>query len=672
MSAKYEVEVLLRPAVEVISLIVCLSACVVLVVAPDIGMMPPSVAYGCAAIIFYWALKDGVSVYRVWKYRYSMVRSTALTLKMGEEPKRKRDLYLGHGFEWEQKHTQRLSDTYKSRYRPFLDKGGLPYELFRYFDKGLPVDMGGSLHLHGVEPNEKPVFLRDKARDNHTLVLGVPGSGKTTLMSMLAAQDIMDPSNPPVIIFDPKGDAGLLRTIISAAHKAGREEELTVFHLGFPELSARYNAIASYSRLSEIATRISSPLPDQGNSATFKEFAWRFTNSVAKAQYRFGEVLDYASVRNAIQDIEPLFIRIIEDDISKSPLGKTLAEELETAIASTNHDNMPRVFASRSVKGYACYQLALKHKKHFSDVALDLSACFKYEQSYYDKLVASLGPLLEKLTSGKMAELLAPAYFDENDERDIFSWQQVIARRGIAYIGLDAVTEYVTSSAVGNSMLADLVAFAGDLYKETISSGMPMQEENRRTYLHLDEINDMVGSEFVTLINKCRGAGLYTTAYTQNYHDIEVRLGTPAKAKQTVGNFGNRILLHVGNKETSALITDELPMVEVKSMMAVSGVTDSNTFADGTHFTSSNQDRFSDKDVPMLDPSSLTRLPIGHGFGLMDGGVLHKFRVPIYQLDESLELPEKVRGLLEKMDADTSSKMQLEAEGEWWGSAEYG
>ena len=39
----------------------------------------------------------------------------------------------------------------------------------------------------------------------------------------------------------------------------------------------------------------------------------------------------------------------------------------------------------------------------------------RYEKSYFDKLVASLPPLLEKRTTGKAAEFLSPDYLDMAD-----------------------------------------------------------------------------------------------------------------------------------------------------------------------------------------------------------------------------------------------------------------
>lgn len=39
-----------------------------------------------------------------------------------------------------------------------------------------------------------------------------------------------------------------------------------------------------------------------------------------------------------------------------------------------------------------------------------LRSAVRYDRSFFDKIVASLLPLLERLTTGKTAQLLAPDY----------------------------------------------------------------------------------------------------------------------------------------------------------------------------------------------------------------------------------------------------------------------
>jgi hypothetical protein len=54
------------------------------------------------------------------------------------------------------------------------------------------------------------------------------------------------------------------------AQRAGREGEFYVFHLGWPDISARYNAVGRFGRISEVATRIAGQLSGEGNSAAFR------------------------------------------------------------------------------------------------------------------------------------------------------------------------------------------------------------------------------------------------------------------------------------------------------------------------------------------------------------------------------------------------------------------
>ena len=68
---------------------------------------------------------------------------------------------------------------------------------------------------------------------------GQPRVGKTRLAEILITQDIH--RGDVVIVFDPKGDADLMKRIVAEAQRSGRQNALTVFHLGYPALSARYN-----------------------------------------------------------------------------------------------------------------------------------------------------------------------------------------------------------------------------------------------------------------------------------------------------------------------------------------------------------------------------------------------------------------------------------------------
>ncbi|MFS7508920.1 TraM recognition domain-containing protein, partial [Pasteurella multocida] len=68
--------------------------------------------------------------------------------------------------------------------------------------------------------------------------------------------------------------------------------------------------------------------------------------------------------------------------------------------------------------------------------------------------------------------------------------------------------------------------------------------------LHCDEFNELMGDEFIPLINKGGGAGIQVTAYTQTLSDIEARIGSKPKAGQTLGNFNTLYMLRVKEPAT--------------------------------------------------------------------------------------------------------------------------
>ena len=262
-----------------------------------------------------------------------------------------------------------------------------------------------------------------------------------------------------------------------------------------------------------------------------------------------------------------------------------------------------------------------------------LVSAFKYDKTYFDKIVSSVGPLMEKLTTGKLAELISPNYLNEDDSRPIFEWLDVIRRKGIVYIGLDALTDTTVASAVGNSMFADLVSVAGHIYKHGVQDPADESLPSDTTRLpiismHADEFNELIGDEFVPLLNKAGGAGFQVTAYTQTWSDVEAKIGSRAKAGQVAGNFNTMIMLRVKELSTAEILTDQLPKVEVFTLMSVSGVDDSSDPTSGVDFKSRNEDRISVSEVPMLTPAELVRLPKGQAFALLEGGRLWKIRIP--------------------------------------------
>jgi conjugative coupling factor TraD (TOL family) len=470
---------------------------------------------------------------------------------------------------------------------------------------------------------------------------------------VLVTQDIR--RGDIVIVFDPKGDVELLLRMYAEAKRAGREKEFYFFHLGFPDVSARYSPIGSFARITEVATRIAGQLPSEGQSAAFREFVWRFVNVMSRAMTALGMKPTYEMVYQNAVNIDGLAKRYIEFWLDRDHDG--WRDQLDQVDGKAVAEAAKKTGRDTSI----VQMLALMRKNGWTDPVADgLASVLNNDRTYFEKLVSSLYPLLEKLTTGKPGQLLSPDYDDPNDPRPIFDWQQLIDRGGIAYVGLDALSDFEVAGAVGNAMFADLTSTAGRIYKYGTAYGQGQSGPKRRLSIHADEFNELVGDEFIPMVNKAGGAGYQVTAYTQTISDVEAKIGSRAKAEQIEGNFNTLVTLRVKNIPTAELLTKQLPMVDVLVRDTDSGATDAAGSVEGTHFTSQTRDRFSRKNVPLIDNPDLIQLPKGQAFALIEGGQLVKLRLPLSKPDTDPLLPSDLASVVSDMRMLYETYQQLE------------
>lgn len=684
MNRKHPVENLLRPAYETMSATAYGLAGTLTMLSPAVlmgALSTPSLTYGIAAGLFTRCGQRFLQARKLLKYQYEMHVLPGFVIDSNDIPVSKEHLYLGLGFEWTARHTQRRVDFdrqefdwHKYRHQRWQYKAARALEnavrrsaltawlawassAQAWFNPVAPipyVEGIPAIHAVGLWEGEVPIYESQSERVAHTFVVGTTRVGKTRLAEVLITQDIHN--GEVVIVFDPKGDADLLKRTYIEAVKAGRGHQFYCFHLGHPELSARYNPVGSFSRITEPASRIASQLPGEGNSAAFREFAWRYVNVISKALTALGKPITYDNILHYGSNIDPLldeYLTLVFDlPSSTEALKKAGHSDWRKSVQQLVESDRKadRAQATRDRRAWASAEI-YKDARLMDPVAGALIKTFEYEKSFYDKLVASLFPLLEKLTSGPTAELLSPNYFDATDPRPIFDWDEIIRTGGIVYVGLDALTDAEVAQAVGNSMFSDLTSRAGALYKFGQTQGLSPEladlATRRMICIHADEFNELVGKEFVPMANKAGGAGFRLTVYTQTLSDIKARFGNDAKAGQVIGNLGNLIMLRVKEQATAELLTNLLTDVEVNQLMLVSGTSDDTNPDSPNDFGSSTQQRITSQKVPLVSPGDLTRMPKGHAYAML-GGKLYKLRLPLFK--ETGELPKNLDFLCAQMN----------------------
>ena len=693
MTSTYTIESLLRPAVELYTVLVCVAAALLCVFAPWAFALTP--LFGAVAATGFIAL-GFVRLRQAWvvlRYRRNIRRLPHYTMTSKDIPVSNERLFIGKGFRWTQKHTQRLMDTYLPKYAEYVEPTSI-YRSARRLEERLefapfPLKLlskitawnialnparplppvGGLPRLHGIEPHEGDISLPLGERVGHSLVLGTTRVGKTRLAELFITQDIRRTrrhrtqhlDREVVIVFDPKGDADLLKRMYIECKRAGRLDEFYVFHLGWPDYSARYNAVGRFGRISEVATRIAGQLSGEGNSAAFREFAWRFVNIIARALVALGRRPNYEQILKHVINIDALFIEYAQSYFAQhDPKAWQTIVEVEGKI---DRKNLSFAMKDRPLRVVALDMYLTQ--KRISDPVMDgLRSAVRYDKTYFDKIVASLLPLLEKLTTGRIAELLSPDYMDLEDPRPIFDWMQVIRKRAVVYVGLDALSDTEVAAAVGNSMFSDLVSVAGHIYKFGINDGLPGASSGKVAInVHADEFNELMGDEFIPMINKGGGAGMQVTAYTQTMSDIEAKIGSRAKAGQVIGNFNNLFMLRVRETDTAELLTNQLPKVQVFTSTTASSANDA--INGNAAFTSNTHDQIQNVSVPMIEPAHVVSLPKGQCFALIEGGNLWKIRMPLPASDPDEVMPKDLQALAEGMRKGSVDSS------DWWQAPGY-
>ena len=655
MTTKYPIDNPFRKPVELISAATSIGAAMVLVgTGIAYGLDTGILISGAAALLTMglWRLRQGLGVLR---FHRNLRFLPMYTLTSEDIPWSPKEMFMGMGFWWSQKHTQRLYLARQPQNRHLRARND-QYEWARQYGRDHPDSwltkwlnhpspwnpyaplppVGGDPAIHGIEPDEGEIWASRGERVGHTLVLGTTRVGKTRFAEIWITQDIR--AGNVVIVFDPKGDVALLKRMFAEAKRVGREKNFYFFHLGYPEVSDRYNPISSIGRISEVATRVANPLPGEGNSAAFKQFVWLYVNIIARAAGALGLSPDYKMIYKYAADLDGLAQQYLVAWLNRAHLGWEADKEANDAKMS---EKLLQNKIQQTGRTQTIIELMdLIQNKSWNDdpIANGLVSVLANNKSKYQALINSLFPLLEKLTTGQISELLSPSWDDPKDKRRAFTWEQIMDTGGIVYFGLDALSDAEVAGTVGNAAFSDLTSTAGRRYKFGGAVGQSTSvdvSKATKVSIHADEFNELIGDEFIPMINKAGGAGYEVTAYTQTWSDVEARVGNKAKASQIGGNFNSLIMLRVKNTETAEILTNQLSQVQVLSKTQVSGtsdVQDPDQFAD---FSAKAEDRIATETVPMLEPADLTELPKGQAFALLEGGQLAKIRLPLPVEDSS-------------------------------------
>ncbi|MGR5448670.1 conjugative transfer system coupling protein TraD [Vibrio sp. PNB22_3_1] len=626
-------------------------------------------------------VKAGFSNYR---YQQSLNYVEPFKISTDRIPSKDDATWLGRGFVWTSVHSQRMYDAKKANLKRFYqvsrafvlarhiemkvatnDANALLVRIAKFtsserwwvFKSPIapisPVGGVAALHAVGVQ-GESDQYITVEERVGNLIVFGQSRVGKTRLLEVLLVGDIAR-NDGPVFVFDPKNDVELLARMWAEARRNGRETEFYMYSLAMPELSAKYNSIANFARLTSVAARISDEMSGGGDSQVFRDFAFRFLLVVASVLVEMGDKPNIAMVRRYIEDLEALFLRYARFTLDK--VNPYWREEFSEAMRPTFKQNArgdmvevktrAGVLAGRSQETIVLDKMLTdfyeRNPTQINETMESMRSALRNDQSYYSKITASLIPLLSKLTSGRAAELISPDYSNIEDNRPIFSWEKAIQRDAVVYVGFDAMTDNAVASANGGQFFSDFISsVAGRTYKFGTNHGLPGAKinERKKIWIHMDEFQSLIGSDSIlSILNRAAGAGSILTAYSQTKSDIEEAFGgDKAKANVVLGNFNSVIMFRVAQKETAEYLTDKIGSCDLYGMQVQGSVKDTGKMFKDDVIEQKSEKLFStsfsagvsvEANEPLISPATIMSLPKGQAFGYLNGERLVKLRFPL-------------------------------------------
>jgi conjugal transfer pilus assembly protein TraD len=570
---------------------------------------------GLPAVPFCWmagassvmAVYRGVAALRLAR-RKQALDGRALSFIDAEALRRKmlrhrEAIWLGFGFEWDQPHTQRVHEILTH------PKAGLIKNRHR--------DGVGAAWIHGVEMQEKDITLPLPHAEGHMLIVGTTRSGKTSLLRLMVTQAVM--RDEAVIIIDPKGDKDLREVARHACLLAGDPSRYVYFHPGFPEQSVRLDPMRNFNRPTELASRVAALIPSETGADPFKAFGHMALNNVVQGLLITMKHPSLIKIRRYLEGgPADLVVRAVS-----AYCEERIPEWRAAARGYTERANDTETTA----RGLLRYYHERVQPEYSSPDLEGLLSMFVHNREHFQKMIASLMPIMTMLTSGHLGRLLSPNEADHDDPRHITDTARIIRYGQVAYIGLDSLSDAMVGAALGSILLADLTAVAGDRY----NYGVGLRPVN----IFIDEAPEVLNDPLIQLLNKGAGAHLRLVLATQTFGDIVARTGSEAKARMVLGNLNNTIVLRTLDAETQAYITKGLPKTRVQYLMRTQG---SNTQpAEPMMFSGNQGERLMQEEADLFPAALLGMLPNLEYIAKLSGGRLSKGRVPILRPPETPE-----------------------------------
>lgn len=559
-------------------------------------------------------------------------------------PKMGNNIWLGWGWQWEPSHRQLAYEILKRD----LSEIYPPMWVLKLMGiKRDPAHERGLQWIHGLEPVERDVMAPIDALKGHCAIIATTGAIKTRLMALIIPQLVA--RGDVVIVIDPKGDRDLQSICEMAAASTGVPDKFMFLHPAFASKSIRIDLLKNWDRSSQVASRVQLVLSASEDS-TFVQFCWLAVHRITNAVKFVGRRVSIVNLKRAMES-RTAVERLAYETLTKffkehhnEQLNARIAQELSKLSASAAkpssrkgnnglETSIPELTAMCAVYQNDVPENAeLAHgtgypPKH--DDITGLIAILEASKEWFGKMIVAITPMLNKLSTDDLRDLLSPDYTDLDDPRPIMDMKRIVEGRHVLYMGTDAMADASVGKALTAMALADLSSVGAEIFRhgtEDDDGSSP-----RRIHVIIDEWGDAMCEPLVQQANKGRGAGMFIWALGQTFSDLVVAFGGDvASAKRFMGNMNNMIVGALQDPDTIKLVTEKFGETTINVMGESKGI-GSKTEDTGMEFSANHGRSVSDKDVSLFPEQLLMQFPDLQYLALLNRSIRVKGRIPVVE-----------------------------------------
>ncbi|MEZ8028323.1 conjugative transfer system coupling protein TraD [Enterovibrio norvegicus] len=520
--------------------------------------------------------------------------------------------YLGTGFTWGPEHATRM---YRINSMPSARRKVKVPMMMRAIikhDPEITEILGGEPYLIGVG-DEEPVMVRHDFTRAHCLIVGLPGTGKTTFLKLLGYNKLESDPSVALLVLDPKKTPELRAGFKNKMANLGKPHRYYEFDPSRPSTSIRIDCLANYNNASELASRIVSVIPSGGSKGdAFITFCWERVNQVCQGMEYVQERPTLKKIRTNLREGLPhLLSRVLAAYFTKHH-GQNWQGSLKSKMSALNSD---------ALLGMVEYYKKVACQTHPDDVVSSLIDQFIQDPQKLRDRTGSLNAILEQLCSGALGELLSPP--DDDDVEHHGKTMNIVDFTnlgGVLYMATDGLTDPTISGAVSKLVSAAVAGASANRYN--FGNG----EEPNVCYM-IDEAHNAINEHMINTLAVGRQSGFELILATQSMPDFEDKVGKEV-AERIKGLCANTFAFRCEDKVTREFVAEKIPEADLDSLTKTR-MSGSHTGESLGEYSAGTGMRSEKKERPLFPAWAVGKLPNLQAICSLSNGETKIIRLPV-------------------------------------------